>query len=86
MPRLSTFYGIAIYMYAGDHNPPHYHAVYGEYEAWIVISSGAILYGQLPGRARRLVRTWHLLHQAELAAAWEKAKAKQAPGTIDPLP
>ena len=28
MPRVSEFYGIAIYPYYSDHNPPHFHAVY----------------------------------------------------------
>lgn len=42
MPRLSAFYGIVIYIYLDDHSPPHYHAVYGEHEAWIVIASGAV--------------------------------------------
>ncbi len=86
VPRLCAFYGIAIYLYWDDHNPPHYHAVYGEHEAWIVIADGAVLHGSLPKRALRLVRTWHQLHQVELDAAWEKAKANQPPGTIDPLP
>ena len=86
MPRLCAFYGIAIYLYWDDHNPPHYHAVYGEHEAWIVIADGAVLHGSLPNRALRLVRSWHKLHQVELDAAWEKAKANQPPGTIDPLP
>ena len=29
MPRISEFYGIAIYMYYQDHGPPHVHAIYG---------------------------------------------------------
>ena len=33
MPRLSEFYGIVIYMYFADHNPPHFHAIYAEHEA-----------------------------------------------------
>lgn len=70
----------------GDHNPPHYHAIYGEHEAWIVISNTEVLRGGLPTRALRLVRTWHRLHQAELEAAWQKATAGQAPGSIEPLP
>lgn len=86
MPRLSAFYGISIYMYWDDHNPPHYHAVYGEGQAWIVIANGTVLHGTLPTRGLRLVRTWHRLHQSELEGAWERAKANQAPGTIDPLP
>jgi len=86
VPRLSYFYGIAIYIYWDDHNPPHYHAVYGEHEAWIVIVGASVLHGWLPTRALRLVRTWHRLHQNELEAAWELAKANQAPGTIEALP
>ncbi|HEY1826718.1 MAG TPA: DUF4160 domain-containing protein [Acidimicrobiales bacterium] len=86
MPRISVFYGIAIYMYWDDHNPPHYHAVYGEHEAWIVIANAAVLRGSLPTRALRLVRNWHRLHQIEIETAWERAKSNQAPGTIDPLP
>jgi hypothetical protein len=55
VPRLSYFYGIAIYIYWDDHNPPHYHAVYGEHEAWIVIAGASVLHGWLPTRALRLV-------------------------------
>ncbi len=33
MPIISNFYGIIIKMYfqQSEHNPPHFHAVYGEY-------------------------------------------------------
>jgi len=86
VPRLSYFYGIAIYIYWDDHNPPHYHAVYGEHEACIVIAGASVLHGLLPTRALRLVRSWHRLHQNELEAAWELAKANEAPGTIEALP
>ena len=33
MPSICTFYGIVIYMYYNDHNPPHFHAEYAEFEA-----------------------------------------------------
>jgi hypothetical protein len=33
MPRIAKFYGIAIYMYFRDHAPPHFHAIYGRYDA-----------------------------------------------------
>ena len=39
MPRLSEFYGIVIYMYFADHNPPHFHAIYAEHEALIRIGT-----------------------------------------------
>jgi hypothetical protein len=28
MPEISRFFGIIIRMYFGDHNPPHFHAIY----------------------------------------------------------
>ena len=45
MPRISEFYGIFIYMYFTDHAPPHFHAIYAQYEAEVEISSGMILMG-----------------------------------------
>ena len=55
MPRVSLFYGIAIYLYYRDHAPPHFHAIYGDDEAVFVIATGAILAGSLPRRARVMV-------------------------------
>ena len=40
MPRISQFYGIAVYMYYRDHAPPHFHAIYGEYDAEVEIDTG----------------------------------------------
>jgi hypothetical protein len=51
MPIISMFYGIIIKMYLLDnvqHNLPHIHARYAEYEASIDIAEGEILAGQLP--------------------------------------
>ena len=31
MPEIARFYGIVIKLFFGDHPPPHFHAVYGEY-------------------------------------------------------
>jgi hypothetical protein len=55
VPRISQFYGIAIYMYYRDHPPPHFHAIYGEFEALIDVASGAVIEGVLPRRANDLV-------------------------------
>jgi hypothetical protein len=35
-------------MYFSDHHPPHFHAIYGQYEAEIVIESSGLLKGKLP--------------------------------------
>lgn len=86
MPRISAFYGIVIAMYFDEHPPAHFHARYGEFDAQIAIDSGEILHGTLPRRAHALVREWVALHEAELSANWERARAEQPLATIDPLP
>jgi len=85
MPRLSQFYGIAIYMYYRDHAPPHFHAIYGEYEAVFQIATGTVLAGQLPRRARAMVEDWLAAHQTELQQDWELAAANQPLFPVPPL-
>lgn len=85
MPELCRFYGIVIRMYFDDHQPPHFHAYYGEAEILIIIHTLAILAGQFPPRALGLVMEWAAQHQDELAAAWERARQQQPPGKIAPL-
>ena len=63
MPRISEFFGISIHMYWRDHNPPHFHAVYGEADAAISIDDLRVLRGALPPRVLGLVIEWARLHQ-----------------------
>jgi Domain of unknown function (DUF4160) len=86
VPRISAFYGIVIAMYYRDHAPPHFHAVYGEHEATIVIATLSVLSGALPARALRLVQEWAELHRTELAANWQAARTHAPLASIDPLP
>ena len=85
MPRLSSFYGIDIYIYSHDHNPPHFHAMTGGGEVAIRIRDGQILRGRLSRPDERRVATWHRLHQEELETAWNKASQGADPGSIEPL-
>lgn len=85
MPRVSYFYGIAIYLYYREHHPPHFHALYGGAEALIVIDSLAILSGRLPSRALGLVMEWASSHQADLQQAWQQAQAQEPIMEIEPL-
>jgi hypothetical protein len=40
MPTISQFFGILIHMYIrGEHNPPHFNALYAEHEAQIDIQT-----------------------------------------------
>lgn len=85
MPRLSQFYGIAIYMYYRDHPPPHFHAIYGEHEAVFEIATGTVIAGQLPRRARTLVEDRLAAHRAEIKQDWDFAAADQPLLPVPPL-
>lgn len=85
MPEVSRFYGIVIRMFFREHGPPHFHADYSGQQAVVGIEDLAVLRGRLPPRALGIVREWASLHQAELKAAWERARRLEAPGKIEPL-
>lgn len=85
MPTISWFYGIAIRMYLNDHSPPHFHAVYGDHEAQIVIETGAILNGFLPPTARRLVMEWAQKNRDALDRNWIRARKSEPLEKIDGL-
>ena len=72
MPILSCFYGISIKMYfqQSEHNPPHFHAIYGEYVGAIDIQTGKLIEGDLPGRALKLVQEWLKAHRKEVLDIW----------------
>ncbi len=85
MPTLSIFFGIVIYVYWSDHNPPHIHARYAGEEVVIEIMTLAVMEGSLPKRALGMVLEWMQEHQEELLAAWEMASRNIPPGRITPL-
>ncbi|MGH9606263.1 MAG: DUF4160 domain-containing protein [Terracidiphilus sp.] len=86
MPTISRFYGILIQMYFGDHAPPHFHALYAEFEAIVDIRTLEILRGELSARAMALVLEWAQQHRIELMEDWELCVQNQTPRTIHPLP
>ena len=84
MPEISRFYGIVIYMYINEHNPPHFHVVYNEYKAIITIQDGVIV-GSLPRRALNMIYEWLDLHKDELLENWNRLGKSLAPLKINPL-
>ena len=85
MPTISTFYGILIQMYWDDHAPPHFHALYAEFEALIDIQTIEVMRGALPPRALALVLEWAREHRTELLEDWNLCAHKQQPKKIRPL-
>jgi hypothetical protein len=82
MPTISWFYGIAIRMYVRDHPPPHFQAVYAEYEANVSIDTGEVIEGELPRAAARLVKEWALARQQLLRDNWRRVCAGERPERI----
>ena len=85
MPEVSRFFGIVIRMFWDDHNPPHFHAEYGELRALVDIRTLSIFGGRLPPRVAGLVIEWATLHRQELLDDWERARANAALLKIAPL-
>ena len=85
MSQISYFLGVIIRMFYRDHNPPHFHAVYGDNEAIIDIERNEIIGGYLPPRVLGLVAEWTAIHQVELMENWERARNQEQLKNIDPL-
>jgi hypothetical protein len=84
MPEISRFLGIVIAMYYRDHAPPHFHAIYGEYEVTVEITTG-VVNGDMPRRALAHVQEWRNLHHQELSETWTLARASRPLPRIEPL-
>ena len=84
MLELSRFSGIAIGMFPRDHAPPHFHAVYGEYQITVDIQEG-IVHGDFLKRALRHVLEWLDLHKDELLEDWKLIQSGEPANKITPL-
>ncbi|MBM3610341.1 MAG: DUF4160 domain-containing protein [Alphaproteobacteria bacterium] len=84
MPEISRFLGIIICMYYDDHNPPHFHARYGEYMITVDIETG-IIKGDFPKRALSAVMEWYDLHREDLKTDWNRAEKDLPLIAIKPL-
>jgi hypothetical protein len=85
VPEISRFFGIVIKMYYNDHQPPHFHAEYGEHVAEVGVETFEVLQGGLPRRAMGLVLEWASIHRVELRENWLRARAHEAIQPIEPL-
>ncbi len=76
MAIISMFYGIIVSIYYLDnkqHNLPHIHVKFQEFEAVFSIPDGEIIDGSLPKNKIKLVEAWVEIHKDDLVANWELA-------------
>lgn len=73
MPVIARFYSIIIKLHylEDEHNPPHIHAIYNEYEGIFNISTGEMTRGELPRKEKRLVEKFISQHRERLLSMWE---------------
>lgn len=81
MPIIARFHGLVIKMYfqQAEHNPPHFHVMYGEYMGTFDIQTLAMLEGDLPAKSQALVREWASRYQDELLQIWNTQEFVQLP-------
>lgn len=60
-----------MYLRNKEHNPPHIHAIYGEYDASFYISTGEIYEGIFPRKEKVLIKDFILKYKKELYKMWE---------------
>lgn len=72
-------------MYFSDHNPPHFHAFYGDDEAVFSIEPLEVIKGALKPRIEGLVIEWAKMHTKELLKNWELLKDEKRFNKIKPL-
>lgn len=71
MPEICRFYGLIIYMFYNDHQPPHFKVKFGEFEANVFIENGNLLNGDSPLNKLKLVQAWAEIHKDELILIWD---------------
>ena len=84
MPVIARFYGIVIKMYfrESEHNPPHFHCIYGEYVGVIRFDTLEMIEGDLPNKALNLVKEWGEKYRTELIKMWDTQQFLELPSLI----
>ena len=81
MPVISRFYGIVIKMYykQREHNPPHVHAIYGEYMGMFSLLTAEMFEGDIPMREQTLVKKFIEQNREKLKQMWETQAFEMLP-------
>lgn len=81
MPVIARFYGMIAKMYllGKEHNPPHIHFLYGEYNGVIDLLTLSVLEGDLPNKALSMALEWTAAYQQELLEMWNTQKFRKLP-------
>ena len=80
MPEITRFLGIVIKIFfRGEHNPPHIHAVYGEFNGLFAIETMEMIEGDLSVCIQKLVKEWGEQYKDDLMQMWNNKELKKLP-------
>ena len=71
-------------MYFNEHNPPHFHIEYQDYEAVMNIETGEVI-GNMSRRALNLVYDWLDQNKEALLENWKRIEERKPLNKIKPL-
>jgi hypothetical protein len=77
MPTFFIIDGIKVDFYYNDHLPPHFHAIYAEYEELIDINKIETIRGELPKKQHKKIIKWAKENQNLLLEIWETMRRKK---------
>ena len=72
MPTIIVIFGINLFIYPNDHNPPHVHAFYGDQKACFYIENGEMFRGKIPYKKAKIVQDFIAKYKEELLVEWNK--------------
>ncbi|MEM1217838.1 MAG: DUF4160 domain-containing protein [Bacteroidota bacterium] len=72
MACIKSIDSIKIFIYPRDHNPPHFHVIYAEYEMMIEIKTLTKMLGELPKKQEKKVLEWARANQDFIYKKWKQ--------------
>ncbi len=70
--RVAVKNGISFNIYTQDHNPPHVHIKYAEYEIKVSLVDYSVIKGNLPRKKQKEAIAWVKENQMKLLDEWTK--------------
>jgi hypothetical protein len=83
MPVVAIVDGMLIMFFFNDHEPPHFHVEFGEFQAKVSIATLQIIQGELPPNKRHRVLEWAKQRQRALSDTWKAVQSQQKPRRIE---
>ena len=84
MPELCRFDGFGVYIYPGDHDPPHFHGRRADFRVKVDNLTINVTRWPLSSSVEKRLFAWFAEIKADLINAWDRIKAGLVPNRIMP--